>query len=283
MRSTIRLVSPEDYWPIAVAIRESRRAAWLRYHKGKPTEAEVKKVARLLTKAHAGGRERAQGADRGHRYAGLQRRPAVAGHVRVPPSGTWERRHADEYGLAEEWIGSVEVTPAEGRELLVRRYLQGFGPGGPKEIGDWAGLPPRGQRAARDARATALSRRVGRLLVDLPRLAIAPEDAHAPAREPARLGRHPAGPRAPDPDSAGEAPAEGVQHEDAAVDGDIHRRRPGCGRLEVGEGPGEASALWSALRRTRARSWRTRRSASPLCMPSLTSPLALRASRRVQP
>jgi len=26
--------------------------------------------------------------------------------VRVPPSGTWERRRADLFGLAEEWIGA---------------------------------------------------------------------------------------------------------------------------------------------------------------------------------
>ena len=103
--------------------------------------------------------------------------------VRVPPSGTWERRRADKYGLAEEWIDSVEVTPAEGRELLVRRYLQGFGPGAPKEIGDWAGLPP---REVNELLETLELRRFrdesGGLLVDLPRLAIAPEDASAPAR-----------------------------------------------------------------------------------------------------
>ena len=27
--------------------------------------------------------------------------------VRVPPSGTWERRRADLYGLAEDWVGAA--------------------------------------------------------------------------------------------------------------------------------------------------------------------------------
>ena len=32
--------------------------------------------------------------------------------VRVPPSGTWERRRADLYGLAEQWLGPMALTIA---------------------------------------------------------------------------------------------------------------------------------------------------------------------------
>src|SRR5436305_1278866 len=36
--------------------------------------------------------------------------------VRVPPSGTWERRRADLYGLAEEWVGAEpELNEIEAR------------------------------------------------------------------------------------------------------------------------------------------------------------------------
>jgi hypothetical protein len=56
--------------------------------------------------------------------------------VRVPPSGTWERRRADLYGLAEAWVGPPKREPG----LLVRRYLQGFGPSTPQEIASFAGL-----------------------------------------------------------------------------------------------------------------------------------------------
>lgn len=42
--------------------------------------------------------------------------------VRVPPSGTWERRQADLYGLADEWVGRKEVSEGAGLQLLVRRY-----------------------------------------------------------------------------------------------------------------------------------------------------------------
>jgi hypothetical protein len=61
--------------------------------------------------------------------------------VRVPPSGTWEQRRADLYGLAENWLGGSEPTEAEGLEHLVRRYLGGFGPASLNDIANWAGLP----------------------------------------------------------------------------------------------------------------------------------------------
>ena len=45
--------------------------------------------------------------------------------VRVPPSGTWERRRADRLALAESWVGPCDVPEAIGREHLVRAYLRG--------------------------------------------------------------------------------------------------------------------------------------------------------------
>ena len=34
------------------------------------------------------------------------------------------------------------MTEDEGRELLLRRYLGGFGPATPADAANWAGLPP---------------------------------------------------------------------------------------------------------------------------------------------
>ena len=36
--------------------------------------------------------------------------------VRVPPSGTWERRRADLLAAAEDWIGPDDATEAQGLE-----------------------------------------------------------------------------------------------------------------------------------------------------------------------
>ena len=48
--------------------------------------------------------------------------------VRVPPSGTWERRRADLFGLAEDWLGPPRDHRDDALDHLVTRYLTGFGP-----------------------------------------------------------------------------------------------------------------------------------------------------------
>ena len=60
--------------------------------------------------------------------------------VRVPPSGTWERRRADLYGLAEDWLGARRSIPTTPSTTSSRRYLTGFGPAAKAEIANWAGL-----------------------------------------------------------------------------------------------------------------------------------------------
>ena len=60
--------------------------------------------------------------------------------VRVPPSGTWERRRADRYAAAETWIGPApDLGEDDALDHLVRRYLSGFGPATANEIASWAG------------------------------------------------------------------------------------------------------------------------------------------------
>ena len=61
--------------------------------------------------------------------------------VRVPPSGTWEQRRADRYGVAEDWIGPSTRPPQPAATLLVRRYLAAFGPASRKDIASFTGLP----------------------------------------------------------------------------------------------------------------------------------------------
>jgi winged helix DNA-binding protein len=139
MRSTIHLVSARDYWPFAIGTRTARRESWLRYHEGTPRGMAA--AARRLRPRLAKGPMRRAEIDE------LLGRPAALGvglwldMVRVPPSGTWERRRADLYGLADDWLGPWRVDPDEALEHLVRRYLQGFGPASLADLGSWAGLP----------------------------------------------------------------------------------------------------------------------------------------------
>src|SRR5262245_62072534 len=142
LRSTIHLVSSADYWPFALAIRESRREWWLRTHSGGIDQRTLTAAASRLRRRLADGPLKRAELDE-----------AVGGGavlvnaiglwldlVRVPPSGTWERRRADLYAAAEDWIGPADVTADEGLELLVRRYLGAFGPATRTAIASWAGL-----------------------------------------------------------------------------------------------------------------------------------------------
>jgi len=177
MRSTIHLVSRRDYWPLAVAIR-ARRSARARVNK--TSEREFERAAARIRAFLADGPKR----DRKILEA-LGRgtwRPEVGlwvELVRVPPSGTWERRRADLYGLVEDWVGPEDATAEEGIELLVRRYLGGFGPATPAEIAHWAGL---NVTMIRPALERLELRRFGGGLVDLPRAPLPHADTPAPVR-----------------------------------------------------------------------------------------------------
>ncbi len=183
LRSTIHLVSKADYWPFAVGIRQSRRDWYLRAHKPTRTAAQMEEAAAAV---------RLSLQDGPLRQADLYRlvEPALRTGmglwldlVRVPPSGTWERRRADLYGLAEQWIGPPRATEDQGIRLLVRRYLAGFGPARRNEIADWAGLPV--NQVAGVLELLNLRRfraEDGAVLYDLPRAPRPDPDTPAPVR-----------------------------------------------------------------------------------------------------
>ncbi len=184
LRATIHLVSSEDYWPMVTAIRAARRENWVRYQRGRATEAQAERAAATLRRRlEAGASDRKtliEGMD-ATRFNGAQLWLDI---LRVPPGGTWERRRADVYALAEERLGPPPAVEAgAAAELLVRRYLQGFGPGAPNEIADWAGLPPRQVNELLEGMELRRFRtEAGGLLVDLPRLALPGADSAAPPR-----------------------------------------------------------------------------------------------------
>lgn len=181
LRMTIHLVSAEDYWPFALAVRDARRTLWLRATRNRPGAAVIEAAAaRLEAHLRAHGPVRRKELDALVGEAGAAGVGAWLDLVRVPPSGTWDRRRADLYGLAEDWLGPppAGVTPETGRRLLVERYLGAFGPATPAEIADWAGLPVRDVTAALDGMACL---RHGPL-VDLPGRPLPPPDTPAPVR-----------------------------------------------------------------------------------------------------
>lgn len=175
MRATIHLASAADYWPLEIAVAQPRRKAWLAYGpRATQTSArEMAALARRVRSRMAGGQlTRAEIQE----ITGDAMRTNGVGMwldlVRVPPSGTWERRRADLFALAEDWLGPApELGAAQAARHLVQRYLRGFGPARPAEIADWAGLPVAAVSAAlRTVPTRSFRDEAGRELVDLPRL-----------------------------------------------------------------------------------------------------------------
>jgi hypothetical protein len=183
LRATIHLVSRRDFWPFVVAVRDARRAWYHRAVRNSVGPAELAEAAKGLEVLL---RERPLRRAEIDQLFGAEVRAGVGMYldmVRVPPSGTWARRRADLFGLAEDWVPPTGITVAAARELLVRRYLGGFGPAHRTEIADWAGLSvadittalaPMQLRRFRDER--------GRELVDLPDQPLPDPDTPAPVR-----------------------------------------------------------------------------------------------------
>ncbi len=196
LRATIHLVSAADYWPFAIAVRAARRGWWRRVQAQGLTEADLEApIERLRARLADGPVTQAELDD----AVGRPPVPAIGlwvDLVRVPPSGTWERRRADRYASAEAWLGPPDIDAAVAQEHLVRRYLHGFGPARPADVAGWAGLPARETQAVLDRLALRRFRdEAGQLLVDVPR-APAPGRRHRGARPlPGHLGRQPARPR----------------------------------------------------------------------------------------
>ena len=178
MRTTLHLVSAQDYWPLAIGVRRARREWWLRLGKGTVSPREMERQAKRLRAALA----EAPLSARDLKQLAISHVDLWIDLVRVPPSGTWERRRANLYGLAETWLGSDDVTEQEGLEHLVRRYLGGFGPAPLRDIASWAGVPAR--MLAPVVERLALRRFKGEQgeLLDLPRAPLPDGDTPAPAR-----------------------------------------------------------------------------------------------------
>ncbi|HZX53621.1 MAG TPA: winged helix DNA-binding domain-containing protein [Ilumatobacteraceae bacterium] len=189
MRTTIHIVAADDFWAICAGIRDSRREWWLRIARSRRLPAiDYDSVARTLRDVLADGPrpridliaalERA-----GHPKPVWEGAGLWADMVRVPPSGTWERRRADLYGLAEQWIAPVDVTEADGLRLLLTRYLQAFGPAQLADAAKWAGVPrSRIEPIAASMDLIPYVDEAGAALVDLGDAALTDPDVPAPVR-----------------------------------------------------------------------------------------------------
>ena len=182
MRTTIHMVSRREYWRYAAGVRQARRAWSLRVQRGIPDAAAMEVAADRLQAALADGPRSVK--ELGELASGFIGNLGLwVDLVRVPPSGTWERRRADRLGLAEQWVGPCDASEADGLAHLVRGYLRAFGPAPWRDIAAWAGI------AVADARRggggltlVTYQDEDGRELVDLPGAPLPDPRTPAPVR-----------------------------------------------------------------------------------------------------
>jgi hypothetical protein len=187
MRATIHTVSAVDYWPMMAGVRRVNREWYTRVQR-EIARTDMVAVAAAVREELADGPMRmaqltARLVDRGFSPRAANWAGLWVDMVRVPPSGTWERRRADIYGLAEQWIEPVDVTEDAGIEHLIRRYLGAFGPAALKEIAGWMGLNVGQMKHVADRMELRRYRdENGKPLFDLPDATLPDPEAAAPAR-----------------------------------------------------------------------------------------------------
>jgi Winged helix DNA-binding domain len=185
MRITIHTVSARDYPLLTEGVRTLRRESWKKGHArhvdAKKMPAIAKRVRRVFEEGPRWRREVLE--ELGLASAQWNGVGMWVDLVRVPPSGTWERPRADLYATAESWLGPSQGLEGEGRELLLRRYLGGFGPASLKDAANWAGLPPKALApAAKSLKLRRFRDEGGSELLDLPRAPLPGAETPAPPR-----------------------------------------------------------------------------------------------------
>jgi hypothetical protein len=182
MRITIHLVSRREYWPYAMGVRAARRTWVMRIPGVDRSEAAmVEKAGRMRAALADGPRTVKELGELGAGFVGTQ--GLWVDLVRVPPSGTWERRRADRLALAEDWVGPPDATEDEGLAHLVRAYLRAFGPASWRDIASWAGISVADARHGGDGLTlVGLRDEDGRPLIDLPDQPLPDPGTAAPVR-----------------------------------------------------------------------------------------------------
>jgi len=189
LRATIHTVSAADYWPMMAGIRRVNREWFSRVQARELAGIDMPAAGRAVEAILAGGPLPMAELTAALESRGFPARVAKSvglwvDLVRVPPSGTWERRRADLYGLASWWLPPAEaVAEDDGIELLIRRYLGAFGPAPLRDIASWMGLNVGQMRHVADRlELRPLRDGDGKPLLDLPDLQLPEEDLPAPPR-----------------------------------------------------------------------------------------------------
>jgi hypothetical protein len=143
MRGTIHAVARDDYRLFLGAIARTQREWGARATKapaGLDRTAAHRRVRAALRKGPV-KRPQLDALLRDEHTAVRQSIDTDLAILRVPPSGTWERRRADLCALAGDVIGpGRRVAEIAALPALVERYLAGFGPASVADVASFLGM-----------------------------------------------------------------------------------------------------------------------------------------------
>jgi Winged helix DNA-binding domain len=181
MRTTIHLVSRREYWLFANGVRRARQEWALRIGALPPERRLAAYAERLRDALRDGPKTVKELGELAKGFVGTL--GLFVDIVRVPPSGTWERRRADRLALADDWVGPNDSTEEDGLTHLVRSYLRAFGPAAWHDVALWAGINMAdAKRAGERLELQAFADEQGHRLVDLADANLPDEETPAPVR-----------------------------------------------------------------------------------------------------
>ncbi len=142
MRGTIHAVARDDYRLFLGAVARTQRE-WAGRATRAPANLQRSGTLTRVRAALAGGPMKRPGLiallrdeHQAIRYS-IDTDLAI---LRVPPSGTWERRRADLCALADAVIGPGDVPETVALPALIRRYLAAFGPASVADVASYVGM-----------------------------------------------------------------------------------------------------------------------------------------------
>ncbi len=189
LRGTIHLVPAASFPWMSAGIRTARQKWWMRIARGRGLDhLDHEHAAQVVRSALADGPRRQRDLVEALESSGYPRAlwegvRLWVDLVRIPPSGTWERRRADLFGLADQWIDMPPISEDEGLAYLAATYLRAFGPAAVEDMAGWAGVPnPSMASAVERLTLRRFSHEDGADLVDLPRAPLPAESTAAPVR-----------------------------------------------------------------------------------------------------
>jgi Winged helix DNA-binding domain len=142
MRGTIHTVAREDYRLFLGAVAGTQHEWSGRVTKAPPDLDRAAPMARVRAALAAGPMKRPDlvamvGAEHPAVRYSIDVDLAI---LRVPPSGTWQRRRADLCALADNVIGPGAVPEEVALPAVVERYLAAFGPASVADVASFLGM-----------------------------------------------------------------------------------------------------------------------------------------------